>query len=938
MIHFLYGKLCKNKWLVLCLLLGNILLVGIVSATPMYTNATMQRILHRDFEQSGRLNHRPPAMVTLRYEFNQVLPEYRQSVYHQTKNSHVADILQVLDVDAQFTIQTHTMIGWHLAPTDLREDHPLARSMDIVGVGGFYEHITITNGRLPSQHLVNGNTIETIATQATLIRHDLLLGDMLEVRNVYDHDGALYVKIVGIYEWDEQDGEFWAIVDISHIHSLLAHEDVIINNFVENYIPSYRIIARWHQVLHYMDFSAQRVSYYQEMINNLDDRFNRRLLWQFNENFSHIFDAHQERAEQLGITLWILQVPLYVILGFYIYMVSRRIFMMEESDISVLKSRGASRRQILGIYAMQGVFIALCSIPIGIILGFGLCHILGASSGFLQLVQRATLPVSLTPDAFVYAGLAMVFSFITMMAPVIAYSRVTIVEQKQRKRSSTTKRALWQRYFLDFLCLGIASYGLYSFNNQTQPNTNDPIIFLISSLFIIGFGLTVLRIYPYLLKIIYFAGRRFWPPSVYVSLLRIIRSGGEEQFIMIFLIITLAVGTYSARAARTININSEHHIKYIAGADIVFRELWRDNILPQTIMPGSDPPQAAQIVFYEPDFGRFTGFDEVESLTRVKRQNVRVRAGGSDVHNVQLMAIETDLFGRTAWLRNDLLPIHANYFLNILAVNPEGALLSDNFRTEMGYSLSNWITVQDAHGNFTQLEVVGFVERWPGFAPTERTRLDTGEIRETRQHLLVANLGHLQTIWGVFPYQVWMRTNTESNHFFYHFQNAHNLRLLEFTDAKGDVTESRNHPMLQGINGVLTVTFILTLLICFTGFLLYWTLSVRSRAIQFGTFRAMGMTAGNLAGLLVWEQIFVTLTAIIIGAAIGEINARLFVPLVQASYSTDNQAIPLILTSQFSDYVNLYTIIGGMILLSLVILGVYVSRINISQVLRLGED
>jgi len=53
MTAFLFRKIWKNKWLVLSLLIGNILLVGIVSATPLYTQATMQRMLLQDLRQHG---------------------------------------------------------------------------------------------------------------------------------------------------------------------------------------------------------------------------------------------------------------------------------------------------------------------------------------------------------------------------------------------------------------------------------------------------------------------------------------------------------------------------------------------------------------------------------------------------------------------------------------------------------------------------------------------------------------------------------------------------------------------------------------------------------------------------------------------------------------------------------------------------------------------
>ena len=45
MLTFLIRKILKNKWMMVSLLLGNILLAGIVSGIPLYAQATMRRLL-----------------------------------------------------------------------------------------------------------------------------------------------------------------------------------------------------------------------------------------------------------------------------------------------------------------------------------------------------------------------------------------------------------------------------------------------------------------------------------------------------------------------------------------------------------------------------------------------------------------------------------------------------------------------------------------------------------------------------------------------------------------------------------------------------------------------------------------------------------------------------------------------------------------------------
>lgn len=90
--------------------------------------------------------------------------------------------------------------------------------------------------------------------------------------------------------------------------------------------------------------------------------------------------------------------------------------------------------------------------------------------------------------------------------------------------------------------------------------------------------------------------------------------------------------------------------------------------------------------------------------------------------------------------------------------------------------------------------------------------------------------------------------------------------------------------------------------------------------------------------MLINEQIFSSGVSILIGTMIGLLASRLFVPLVQIFYASTDQAIPLEVINKPLDMIRLFSIIGIVIVICMVVLGKLISKINISQALKLGED
>jgi len=527
-----------------------------------------------------------------------------------------------------------------------------------------------------------------------------------------------------------------------------------------------------------------------------------------------------------------------------------------------------------------------------------------------------------------------------MVIPVFKYANVNIVDHK-RQKNRAGKNPIWQVLFLDVILLGVSIYGLLQFNDQKAMIAQkvldgaslDPLLYICSSLFMVGAALFVLRVFPWLVKLIFFLGKRWWSPAMYTSFLRIIRTKGNQGFLMVFLVLTVAMGIFNAQTARSINTNSEEKIRYITGTDIVLQEKWTDNS-----EEAAESGILFELVYNEPDFQKYLAMDGAEHVTKVYRDDAgTVSLSNGKVSGVVLMGINTKEFGQTAWLKDDLLVHHFYDYLNVISQNASAVLVSSNFRDAYGLSLGDVITYQNSDKGSMRGIIYGFVDYWPGYAPVTLSKDSDGIYREKENFLVVAHLEQLQASWGVTPYQVWIKAK-DSTQFIYDFSEKTNTKFVMFEDSAKQLVELKNDPVFQGTNGILTIGFICILMLCTIGFLIYWILSIQSRTLQFGIFRAMGMSMREVFSMLINEQFFITGISLGAGILVGALTSKLYVPLIQIAYSSADQVLPLNIVSEGSDYIRLFAVIGTVILICMVVLGVLISKIKISQALKLGED
>ena len=956
MLLFVLRKMIANKWMVGSLLVGVILAVAMVTTIPIYSRGILTRLLLRDLQQYQERTGAYPGTVELSgylvVDPEQVAPLEAYDALGEDVNREIRRGLAVPIQTQAARLQQN-----FLRLRDLERPDDDLISSSLVSVGGLLERVQPIAGALPAEPTGSDSTpvLDAVITQETAVSGRLAYGKTYDVyAQRGEHRLPHRIRVVGVITVADHNDVYWTF-GLRRFSNMLILRPEDARRVVATDNPTRNLEISWSYTYDYQQLSSEDAGPMVAFINEYT-RLARRVGLTVRLPVLRILEDYMIRQRALTMTLWVLQVPLLLMLGFYLFMVSQILIDHERNEIALMKSRGAQVGQVFATYVVLGVFLSLAGVIAGPFLGLLICQVLGASSGFLEFVQRRALTLVITPRTYVYAFAAAGVALITILIPALQASRTTIVHHKQRLTNGR-KRPLWSKLFLDVVLLGVAGYGLYRYRVHTDlvqlagleatELALDPVLLFMSTMFVIGLGLLFLRVYPLFVRFLFRAGAKHWPPEVFASLIQVGRGGGKDQFLMLFLILSISIGVYNADAARTINENVEERIHYNAGSDVVIREEWQRVSATGGMIAPDDPfaaggagPGAATGTsdagrYVEPEFRRFLDLPGVEGATRVFYEpNASGRKlAGDTFRQAAVFGIVPHEFAHVAWFRRDLLPAHWFNYLNLLSESPAAALVSRSLADAAGLELGDpmYLTWKDQPS--TLYYVYGMVDYWPGYNPFA-ARFGTGE-----RHLVVVNLNYLQANNALEPYEVWVKLEPEADTAqFYQAVRDSRINAVRFIDSRQQIIRERNDPMLQGTNGTLSLGFLVSLGVCFVGFLLYWTFSIRERTLQFGLFRAMGMTKLGIVTMLGLEQLFISGAAVLAGFAIGRFASQLFVPLLQIVQNPDQTVPPLRVISLVVDQLRIAGFVTVMLFLGFAILSVFLARIRIHQAVKLGEE
>ncbi len=948
MLTLLFRKMRNTKWMVICLLIGFIMATAMTSAIPIYMDASLQRMLIKDMQAYQEENNEYPGVYAVSKTIVSGTSAKNQRATVNNVYAKSADRFNQLLVPF-ITYKCYTADSYLYVSSIESEELSMLK---LGGMSEIDDHITILEGRMYEPGKRDDGVYEVICTEKSLQLTQLTLNQVYEVTNILNPGATIKLEIVGVFDLANPTDTYWSEGMKNYDNTLLVDFDTLVGNENKSTGVSTADGIIFTGVVNLTSVDCRYIINYPEMDMNIIEHvrncfeYHSELYKEENCTFRvparEVLDQYAEKAASLKYILLMLDIPVVLMLIFYLFMVSQLNIESEKNEIAMLKSRGASSWQILRIYAYETLILGGISALVGPFVGLGLCNILGVSNGFLEFVNRPALQARLSLAAFLYAVAAVAVFFVTTLVPIVPASRVSIVAHKQSHAKSVQKPA-WQKMYLDFILTFGSVLWLYFHNRQEQKlieqgiadvaSTMNPLMFAASTVFILGAALICVRFYPYVIRLIYKIGQKRWSPAAYFSLNNISRSStGREKFIMIFLILTVALGIFSANTARAINRNTEERIKYNLGADAVIQEAWKTTRVK--IYSEEDGGETSVTQYTEPEFSKYSELAGVETATPVfKRDSVQVKYEDKTTTNVQIMGIVPHQFADVCWFRDNLLPVHINYYINALSECQDGVIISSSYQEKTGIKLGDVVSFKWSKNDWFEATVVAVVDFWPTMNPYEKN--SSGDYRD----FAILNFDYINALTITEPYEVWLSLDDETPIAdLYQSVIDMDITATRLDVARQMVTSSKTDATLQGVNGALTLGFITIMAMCFIGFLIYWILSIKGRTLQFGILRAMGMSFREIIAMIVYEQILVSGVAIFLSIIIGGIASDLFVPLFQVLYNVTDQVPPFVVVSQRSDYIKLYIIVGIMLVVGFLVIARLIKSININKALKLGED
>lgn len=827
-----------------------------------------------------------------------------------------------------------------------------SQTMTVKAFSNLEKHVKLKDGRMPAKAPVDG-VYEVLVTEKTLIQYRSVLGTEFVASNSKTN-GEMRFKPVGIIEKSVDDDTYFRSGSLNDMSAsfILPYETAMQHMLKDQSIPV--ASAGWYLVLDYSKMEFRHVDAFLKTHDQIRNAMLSQVTLYQMKVEAVAFDTIEYyliKAANLNLFMWALNVPVLIMMAFYMFMVANLIASRQKTEIAVLRSRGAARWQVIAAYLVEALILCAAAVVSGPFLGAMLTKVLGASSGFMQFVQRVSLPVRITEQSYLYGVLAGAVCLLLVMIPIVFATRVSIVDHKQQM-ARLVKTPLWHKLFLDVIALAAAFYGLYAFKKKladlqslglgsTDLNI-DPLQFVVPALFTIGAGLLLLRLYPWILRLVYWLGKKWWPPAAYATLIQVGRSSNQYQFLMIFLIMTISTGVFSASAARTININSEDRIRYSNGADVVLNVNWVSDAPPPVF--GSGAPQAAPVTnskinYLEPPFDPFQKLPGVDYAAKVFTKNEVTFSTEKDTGPATLIGIDSDQFGMTTWFRDTLLDYPLNDYLNVMATHLDAVLISRTLAEQKNVKVGDTLQVGWEGVTHQPFRVFGIIDYFPTFNPLPEEGLANFKSANKDPMLIVGHLPQIQLKLALEPYQVWLKLKPEATTAeLYNGIEESGVSVNKIINTKEELALAKNDPFLLALNGLLTLGFVISLIVSFIGFLLYWVLSLRGRTLQNGILRAIGLSVGNLIAMLAIEQALTSGIAVVLGIIVGNVTSLLYVPNFQIVFNPNSLVPPFLVQIDEGDLTRIYWMVGIMLTVGIGILAYMLSKLRVHQALKLGED
>jgi putative ABC transport system permease protein len=535
----------------------------------------------------------------------------------------------------------------------------------------------------------------------------------------------------------------------------------------------------------------------------------------------------------------------------------------DRQSLALLRARGARRRDLVALAGLESVLLGVVAGAIATALAIAALHLAGSAGG----IDTTRVLVAFG----VCVGLAAAGAAAARLGTGITAFGSTVGEARRAHRRRA--RPLWQRLYIDVLCLVVAGLVYWltvttGFSAVVNPDSNPTLslsvyMFLAPALLWIGAALLLVRLRGRLFGWVAAraAGERATTPGAFL-LASAGRRGAAINRGLLVLGLLLAFGVNLGIFAATYDQQARVDAQLTLGADVV-------------------ATAPAGVISRHGLARKLDSLPGVAGLTAIDHSYAYV---GPDLQDT--FGIDPATLTRGTTLRDSyFLGGTARQMLDRLRAKRDGILVSKETITDYSLNLGDLLRLRvldHSTGRFkvAPFHVVGIVQEFPA-AP--------------KDSFMVANLSYLEHLThDPGPNVLFLRAGGDPGSLSRRVASATSRYGISVKDVRGQTAQTVSSITTVDLRGVSRIEEAFVLVLAAAAMALYVAVALTERRQELATMSALGASLRAAAAFLWSEAALLLAFALALAAVLGWLLAEMLVAMLQHVFDPppDHLAIP----------------------------------------------
>ncbi|MBQ1223785.1 MAG: hypothetical protein IIX84_05815 [Oscillospiraceae bacterium] len=217
-----------NRWKTLSMLAGLILALAMAFGVPMYSEAILQQMLNKTFEDRFEETEKYPAYLSMKSEQLAKIKD-ALGIKKSLGESFEKTVENIGLPVKESCVYTRYSMLFREVPGSLTGK----KSLTFYEIEGLQDHVSVISGRMFNPDRDDG-VIEVVAMQTALVNSDLMLGQIYEAKSSANKNVVFRFEVVGLVNVIDGDSIFWYNTPENFASNLLLDDSKLEEMMKEN--------------------------------------------------------------------------------------------------------------------------------------------------------------------------------------------------------------------------------------------------------------------------------------------------------------------------------------------------------------------------------------------------------------------------------------------------------------------------------------------------------------------------------------------------------------------------------------------------------------------------------------------------------------------------------------------------------------------------------